>query len=70
MSDLEQMRQMLNGKVEFTEINQQDVDHYDSSGKSKYGLEVQNSPSNGYYNFISIWLFDRDGVFLKVGHYE
>ncbi len=37
---------------------------------AQYLIEVQNSPGLGHNYFCSTWIFDKNGAFIAVSHYE
>lgn len=68
MTDLEKLLSIIEGKVEFTK----EVANRVAFPNAVTDITIQNSnnPTLGYSGFHSEWLFDMDGNFVAVGHWE
>lgn len=75
MSDYEIIKKMLDGKVKYQDRPASScyLEYYNSNKAEKViegrELEIQNGQF-GYTDFVTIWLFDKDGKFLTLGNYE
>ncbi len=73
MNDFQTLTKMLDGKVEYRNLSQKEIDYYKKQVLGDravvIGVEVQNGDI-GYSGFTGIWLFGVNGSLITVGHYE
>lgn len=68
MTDYEKLISIIKDKTEYTI-----TEEYKKTIPNAFtSVTIQNSNDDviGYYGFYSSWVFDKDGNFLEVGHWE
>jgi hypothetical protein len=73
MSDLQKLLSIIDGKVSYHCF--QGIDYKKQYNNCWYVVKIQNSTrlihgDFGYSDFHGVWLFDKDEVFIAVGHFE
>ncbi len=80
MTDLEKLLSIIGGKIYYKKLTTEDFiydEGFSYFEKDVIILKVENSYT-GYgdmkynlgYDMYSTWIFDKDGKFLAVGHWE